>query len=146
VNLSWSAVKASRSGQGSGIGGSGSGSGSAIRYSSDSGARVNPGAGVRPDNTPLPAALAGTKPPQQPPPPGQFWETQTHPPLLPASATHGLVGGRSAQAPLRLTPSRFDEEAPAGQANWLRDYAPSVAALVAALAAVVALGALIAGR
>jgi serine/threonine protein kinase len=91
VNLSWSAVKAaSRSGSRPGIAtGPGSGSGSGIRFQSDSNVGIGQKSSPRPDQTPLPTALApGTGQPVEP----KFWGGQTLPPVLPASATHALAG------------------------------------------------------
>jgi serine/threonine protein kinase len=103
VNLSWSAVKASRSGAGPGVAVGPGSSGSGIRYTADSNPRAGPKSGPRPDNTPLPAALA--QPPEEParPPAPRFWGTHTLPPLLPAASTHGLARD-AAVAPLVATP------------------------------------------
>ncbi len=114
VNLSWTAIKASRSGSGPGLAvGSGGSSGSGIRYASDSNPRVGPKSGPRADRTPLPAALARPQEDGEPPAP-QFWGTQTLPPLLPAAATHGLAGDAPA-APLTAAPQRPAPVRPPGQ-------------------------------
>ncbi|HVK15748.1 MAG TPA: serine/threonine-protein kinase [Fimbriiglobus sp.] len=88
VNLSSGSVRTPRPG-------TGPGSGSGVRYSHESQLKIGHRSGVRSGIRPPAAAVAEL--------PRQIHDTPALPPVLPASATHGLVGRQSRVAPVAVT-------------------------------------------